>query len=467
MGVRLDGDILVLNQNSFNTLQTSIAGNCAGLQKYTITPKSPVIQTSKDAGHTQGQTLEGKITIVDPRSTDPENIKVDYPWSDRNPPEYDPYIGNWWKGSKGNAENDISIYIRGAWELASGTDDMDKSWALKLAKAYTYTAESDSEIGFNAISDAARKELKKGSLARSAGPLIFKSKFFAVEAIKRLIGVQKSKFFNYKFRSRYWAQPKIITTKDGTGNISYKILGQGNERQGGGSQVLEEGCAKAIYVYNENISTIDGTPPNTSVTMDDELSNGDKDPIIAELFNSFPSNTTFENWLTGTLAPAIEQFYNAPGVGAPPVLVWDTSNVKWKFSISDTDRGNGTGSLGIKAACTWGTDENGSLWIGNFVFTLSFNIRSLLNDVRRAVTYYNQMKAAKAAANSTATTTITTVVTQAAATTPTSDLKTENNNTTTTNPTREANGPALESANNASQTSGGGLQNQTSAGDDT
>jgi hypothetical protein len=188
----------------------------------------------------------------------------------------------------------------------------------------------------------------------------------------------------------------IVTTAQGNDNLCVKFYK--------GGYLAEVISAKAVIFCEPMPSTLVSISPGdvnivagerqipivtSQINMDNPVQGQPEADILKNIIATFSSqtDTTFQNNfnddvqdLANRIGEAKRRNPNDPAAVSAAIASWnasqtpilgiDSTNVQTKFRFVS----EGSGVFQAKMACTFGTDENNTLWLSNFAFTIGFNV---------------------------------------------------------------------------------------------
>jgi len=416
-----------------------------------------------------GQVLWGK-TIFNPDDGSETQIKISEMWTYGEPEWRTRYY-----------EEELPELGRASarqlrdWWLFEFTETMDYDWSIHLINYlyYEYTrinetfmhdhvpGASTAPMGASLLADI--NAAAKYQLLYSAdmddplqkGPLMFKSRGFAIQAFKHLMGIEGPGYFDYYFRSRINLKGHLITTKDGKTTIEIKYSNDDGRKGGARNQRL---CGHAFLFINLTSKNEGQVPPSIQVELGDVLEAGDESYVIQNLFNVMGPTPSAEflswwNKLCDYYESLQNQYEEDAESSYDPPANYDENGVKFGIIPGvdlkiDTD---GPGVFYVGGRFGFGTNPyTKGLWLGNLRFEVGVNPRNYANQI------WGQMRARQQNYRSTVQQKTQTRVNNASAgaTNPT-DLDISQNRTSTPNGTRPSNTDAVHDSNKSGASNGG------------
>jgi hypothetical protein len=462
----VDGkDYYILEQgpdfNDYRVIGTT-ASACSNSDDHTLidTP-IPVLMNVDDGLYetSNGQTLYGR-TIFNKNDDSETQIKVKEVWEADYGPEWEQRFRS--TEDNGSIAGKPARLLREAWFSNFG-ETMETEWSKLLVQLLYFQATPTTDNSLLlAVRRAGRFQLMYSADMNdplNKGPLMFKSRGFAIQAMKQLLGITRKLNgsvgrFDYYFKSFINLKGHLVTTKDGNNRIVVEYRTKDGRK--GGNRDWTQLCGNAFLFINKGDSTGEQVLPSFQADLGEDVTQaGDETYVVQDLFD-LTSTTPPPEFLTwwdrlcdyydGLQAQYEEDIENA----FQPPEDYESNGIRFGMFEVKVDV-NGPGALFLGGRFAFGKNNNtGSLWLGNLHFFAGVNPRNLASQVwgqmRSRQQNYRpivQQKAQNRISNA------------ASGSTGTSDLNLNGSQTTTANSTRPSNTDAVAESNAASGTQNG------------
>lgn len=459
-------DYYVLEQgpdfNDYRVIGTSaITCNAGDGEDHTLidTP-IPVLMNVDDGLYedSNGQVLYGR-TIFNKNDDSPTQIKVKEVWEATNGPEWEQRFRS--TEDNGSIAGKPARLLREAWVSNFG-ETMETDWSKLLVQFLYFEAASTEDRSLMlSVRRAGQFQLMYSANMDdplNKGPLMFKSRGFAIQSMKQLMGITRNLGgsvgqFDYYFKSFINLKGHLVTTKDGNSRIVVQYRTADGRKAGNADWTNL--CGNAFLFVNKGDSTGEQVLPSYQVDLGEDVTQaGDESFVFADLFDitSATPPAEFLTWwdrVCDYYESLQAQYEEDIETAFVPPEDYESNGIRFGMFELKIDV-NGPGLLFIGGRFAFGKNNNtGSLWLGNLHFFAGLNprnlgsaiwgqMRSRQQNYRPIVQQKTQNRISNAASGSTGT----------------SNLNLNGSQTTTANSTRESNTDAVAESNSSGASNG-------------